>query len=120
MSLIHPDSYLKSLVDRTRTGRETLPPSDCVQPVRYSRSGEAAARDAVERELERLGVAPERLTADERLNIIASLEGQGLFLLKGAVRDAAMALQCSQASIYRYLSQLRSGPEETAAASSKE
>ena len=37
----------------------------------------------------------------------------GIFLLKGAVKDVAAALSCSQASIYRHLAQLKSEvPEE--------
>ncbi len=65
------------------------------------------AGDAVGRELIRLGVTAGRLTPDERMQIIASLENGGIFLLKGAVKDVADALHCSQASVYRYLSQIK-------------
>ena len=65
------------------------------------------AADAINRELERLGVTAERLTSDERLKIIAALENDGIFLMKGAVKDVAAGLHCSQASVYRYLSQLK-------------
>ena len=41
------------------------------------------------------------------MQIIASLESGGIFLLKGAVKDVADALHCSQASVYRYLSQIK-------------
>ena len=44
--------------------------------------------------------------------IIAALDEGGIFLLKGAVKDAAAALYCSQASIYRYLAQIRSEEKE--------
>ena len=54
-----------------------------------------------------LGVTADRLTPDERIQIIASLETGGIFLLKGAVKDVADALHCSQASVYRYLSQIK-------------
>ena len=71
------------------------------------------AVDAINRELERLGVTADRLTSEERLKIIGALEANGIFLLKGAVRDVAAALHCSQASVYRYLSQIKnSGTEE--------
>ena len=39
--------------------------------------------------------------------IIAALEESGIFLLKGAVKDVAAGLGCSQASVYRYLSQVK-------------
>lgn len=71
------------------------------------------AEDAVANELSRLGVSADRLTPEERLKIVASLKEGGIFLLKGAVKDVAAALSCSQASIYRHLAQLKSEvPEE--------
>ena len=69
------------------------------------------------RALDRLGLSPLRLTPEERMEIIAGLEADGIFLLKGAVKPVADALQCSQASIYRYLSQIRAGPDGTAQSS---
>ena len=47
---------------------------------------------------------PSQAEVDE---FIASLETGGIFLLKGAVKDVADALHCSQASVYRYLSQIK-------------
>ena len=82
-------------------------------PETFRNSTEAVAIDAVSRELEKLGVPADRLTSDERLQIIAALEAGGIFLLKGSVKDVAAGLSCSQASVYRYLSQIRSeGGEE--------
>ncbi|MFR8411848.1 MAG: helix-turn-helix domain-containing protein [Butyricicoccus sp.] len=37
--------------------------------------------------------------------MIGALEANGIFL--GAVKDVADALHCSQASVYRYLSQIK-------------
>ena len=74
----------------------------------------AVAGDAVGRELIRLGVTADRLTPDERMQIIASLENGGIFLLKGAVKDVADALHCSQASVYRYLSQIKKDDSNSA------
>ena len=69
--------------------------------------------DAINRELERLGVTADRLTSEERRQIISSLADGGIFLLKGSVKDVAAGLHCSQASVYRYLSQVRSDTAET-------
>lgn len=49
------------------------------------------------------GVAPDRLTLEEKLAVITALDDKGVFLLKGAIREVAAALRCSQASVYRYL-----------------
>ena len=65
------------------------------------------ALDAINRELERMGVTPEQLTPEKRLQVIAALESGGLFLLKGAVKSAAASLQCSPASVYRYITQIK-------------
>ena len=36
-----------------------------------------------------------------------ALEESGIFLLKGSVKDVAAGLRCSQASVYRYLAQIK-------------
>ena len=74
---------------------------------RLFRSEEGGSLDAIHHELERLGVSAERLTSDERLQIITALEESGIFLLKGSVKDVAVGLRCSQASVYRYLAQIK-------------
>ena len=71
------------------------------------------AIDAISRELERLGVTADRLTSEERLKIIGALETNGIFLLKGAVKDVAAGLPCAQGSVYRYLSQVKNDSAET-------
>lgn len=91
-------------------------PHAVVEPLRHNVAAAAidtAACEAIRRELWQLGVSAERLTADERLRIISSLEQDGVFRLKGAVRDAARALHCSQASVYRYLSQVKKSESQT-------
>ncbi|MEA4874858.1 PAS domain-containing protein [Anaerorhabdus sp.] len=44
-----------------------------------------------------------RLSFDEKMLLIEELKKQGVFLLKGAVSEAAIQLHSSEASIYRYL-----------------
>lgn len=51
-------------------------------------------------------VAPERLTQKEKLAVVRALQARGIFAVKGAVGEVAQALGCSNASVYRYLSQL--------------
>lgn len=99
LTLCHPNQFFQSL-DRPEDIPEDAPET-------FRNSTEAVAQDAVAHELERLGVPADRLTPEERLRIIAALEESGLFLLKGAVKDVAACLGCSQASVYRYLSQIR-------------
>ena len=108
LRLCHPDSF----VEDHCTPAQPAPGADAARAVpatteSFHNSIDAVAGDAVGRELARLGVTADRLTPDERIQIIASLETGGIFLLKGAVKDVADALHCSQASVYRYLSQIK-------------
>ena len=108
LRLCHPDAFVE---DHCQPGRPQGG-GDAVRAVpatteSFHNSIDAVAGDAVGRELARLGVTADRLTPDERIQIIASLETGGIFLLKGAVKDVADALHCSQASVYRYLSQIK-------------
>ena len=100
LTLCHPNQFVQALEQ---------PPEDghAPRPETFRNSTEAVAQDAVAHELERLGVPSERLTSEERLQIIDALEKSGIFLLKGAVKDVATRLGCSQASVYRYLSHIR-------------
>lgn len=101
MGLCHPDMFVDDVVLTSTTEKKNNAPE------KFRNSTEAVAIDAINRELEHLGVTADRLTGEERLKIITSLEANGIFLLKGAVKDVAAGLCCSQASVYRYLSQVK-------------
>ncbi|MDY5612634.1 helix-turn-helix transcriptional regulator [Dysosmobacter sp.] len=115
MGLCHPDIFVEDVVIPSipEPGAASAPPPARHAPEKFRNSTEAVAIDAINRELERLGVTADRLTSEERLKIINALETNGIFLLKGAVKDVAAGLHCSQASVYRYLSQVKSGSAET-------
>ena len=51
-------------------------------------------------------VEVDRLTQDERMEIMDILNRKGVFLLKGSVSHVAQTLHSSEASIYRYLGKL--------------
>ena len=70
---------------------------------------ELTAAEAVRRMLLEANTTADALTSEERLHIISELEKHGYFRLKGAVREVTEVLHCSQASVYRYLTQLRRG-----------
>ena len=105
LALCHPDGFDRDA--RPSVGGENGPVH--TGPETFRNSTEAVTIDAINRELDKLGVPADRLTSDERLHIIANLEAGGIFLLKGSVKDVAVGLNCSQASVYRYLGQIRDG-----------
>lgn len=107
MGLCHPDVFVKDVVMKSILDEDEEPIPAKAAPEKFRNTTEAVASDSIARELERLGVTVDRLTSEERLSIIASLEAEGIFLLKGAVKDVATGLKCSQASVYRYLSQIK-------------
>ena len=112
LSLCHPDLFVTDVL------AQPLPESEDdmsarSSPEKFRNSADAVALDAINRELERMGVTPEQLTPEKRLQVITALEAGGLFLLKGAVKSAAASLHCSPASVYRYITQIKnsdSGP----------
>jgi len=101
IGLCHPDMFVEDVV--LSSGEQT----DAAAPEKFRNTTDAVAVDAIGRELEKLGVRADRLTSGERLKIVAALEKGGIFLLKGAVKDVAAGLGCSQASVYRYLAQVK-------------
>lgn len=54
-----------------------------------------------------IGAPMNRLTLHERIQVISRLNEMGMFRLKGSVQFTAERLSCSQASIYRYLTQVK-------------
>lgn len=64
--------------------------------------------DVVGKVIAETGVPADRLTQEEKMEIVDILDRRGVFLLKGSVKYVAECLYCSQASIYRYLSKVGS------------
>lgn len=60
-------------------------------------------RRSIDDAIERYGVEPARMLADEKKRIVGELSGKGIFLLKGAVTEVAKRLEASEQTIYRYL-----------------
>ena len=50
---------------------------------------------------------PERMTPDEKNELLLDLYDAGIFSLKGAVARAADAMELSEKSVYRYLAKIR-------------
>ncbi len=104
MELAHPGEYLEERRKRQLENGESVFPGRTEQ---YSNSSRSVAAEAVSRELQRLGKTTQALTSEDRVRIIAALERDGIFLLKGVIREVAGALSCSQASVYRYITQVK-------------
>lgn len=105
LGLCHPDAFVETnfLFDEKRISATELP---CEAIAPSTSSASISIREIVARHLQERPNA-RRLSKAERQNIISQLEQQGIFHYKGAVKEVAEALGISQASTYRYLSQLK-------------
>ena len=109
MALAHPQNFLHNINMKEADLNKKSSSVAAKVTEQYNSSPEGVAEDAINKELESMGLTADRLTAEERMHVIAALEKKGIFLLKGVVKDVAAGLKCSQASIYRYMSQLKIG-----------
>lgn len=64
--------------------------------------------NVVKQNLAKLNIPPERLSADERIEIVDKLNENGIFLIKGSVAEAAKQLKVSENTIYRYINKINS------------
>lgn len=101
-SLCHPDEYAEQNIAISAI---PLSPENSEEEAFYS-SIAAAADDALLSVMNSSSVPADRLTQDEKMEIVGLLNRKGIFMLKGAVTEVAEKLSCSPASIYRYLSKI--------------
>lgn len=59
------------------------------------------ARTSIDHRFAEVGVEPALMSAEDRSRLIARLHDDGVFLLRGAIRDVAERLGVSEATIYR-------------------
>ena len=72
---------------------------------RFSQTMESLSEDSIEMVIGKIGVAPERMSPEEKADIVQKLNDEGVFLLKGSVGKVASRLKVSEATVYRYLKQ---------------
>ena len=77
LHLCHPDHFIEKYYS-TETARRSI---NIDSTEKFHNMAEDVAADAIDYEIAKIGVEPERLTAEERIHIIATLEENGIFLL---------------------------------------
>lgn len=73
----------------------------------FSRSSDELTLDSISTIVTEIGVSPSRMHKEEKLEVVRKLYHNGIFLLKGAVSEISDRLKISEASVYRYLNQIR-------------
>ncbi|MFL0253112.1 transcriptional regulator [Clostridium neuense] len=61
----------------------------------------------VQKAISKTKIPPDRMSSEEKINIVKELYDEGAFNLKGAVSEIAKALQVSEPTIYRYLNKYK-------------
>ncbi len=112
LSIIHPESYLEQhpaytqpLLQRPMEN-PALQESSAAITENFSMDIPALMQKIFDDATASLGTPVDRLNQFERREIVEQLNEQGLFQLKGAVSFVARKFSCSNATIYRYLSEI--------------
>ena len=104
MGLIHPDELIHENNFEVLENIKFTDESDSI-----GTNIEEVSENAIRRVLKSSSVPLDRLTKEEKLNIVRILDDKGIFMLKGAVTYVAELLHSSEATIYRYLNDINSG-----------
>ena len=104
MSLIHPDELIHENTFEKLENMKFADESDSI-----GTTIEEVSENAIRRVLKSNNVPLDRLTKEEKLNIVRILDEKGIFMLKGAVPYISELLHSSDATIYRYLNDINSG-----------
>ena len=108
--MIHPDAYVQMRYAETGTSVSDVLLSGTAAPENIAgihNDVSTLAAELFSKAAAQYSLPVDRLTQEERIMLIGQLQEEGMFRLKGAVQYVAQKLQCSQASVYRYLSKIR-------------
>jgi len=72
----------------------------------FDTSIEEMMATSINEALSQFNVAPERLSATERMKLIEMLDKKGTFLIKGSITELARLLNTTETTIYRYIKKL--------------
>ena len=68
---------------------------------------DGSAQEIILAQLKEQNLKPANMSLKDKLRFIAAMDSKGVFLIKGAVKDAAEIFGCSQATMYRHLSKIK-------------
>lgn len=113
LSIAHPIDFLKEHSFHTIHSMEEYAAGNKSETLAEDSSSDATSnidnlmQSCYRAAIINLNCPTDRLTQEERMDVIRNLQSSGFFKLKGAVPFAAKHLHCSTASIYRYLNDLK-------------
>lgn len=102
LKLCHPDNFVEQkYIYKTENDVPTQSPGANATSLHSTMEG--VVEDILTKLIDGMGTPIERLLPDEKQYIVEIMSGNGVFILKGAVKYVAKRLNCSQASLYRYM-----------------
>jgi predicted transcriptional regulator YheO len=63
--------------------------------------------DSIRKVAERTGISPDRMSQQEKIDVVRELNNIGIFHLKGSVAQTSSFLKISEPSVYRYLNLIK-------------
>lgn len=103
MFLCHPDKYVEERLSKIDNLNKINTESIEKNNQGESMTIEESIETMIDLELKEALIPVERLTPEEKIQIVKKLDQKGFFMLKGAVNILSRVLDISQASVYRYI-----------------
>lgn len=99
------DSFVgaKNILDQLIGGNENKKNSDYQASEKFTNSINDLVNSILNNTMNKYRVSPERMTPEEKKEIVHELDKKGVFLLKNSISNVANELKTSDATIYRYL-----------------
>lgn len=95
------DNFISDICSPEDKSRETYPKAEISE--NFTRTIEELVMAIIENTVSEADIPPERMSSEEKMDIVHKLNEKGVFLLKGAVTEVARQLKASENTIYRYL-----------------
>lgn len=106
LHLCHPSAYIEENAKINFAPTLILNSGESDLPEHFSGSATDAVIEIIKQTLAITPVPVDRMTQDEKLDVVEKLAKRGVFLIKGSVSLVSDSLCSSEATIYRYLSKL--------------
>lgn len=108
LEFCHPDAFIENRLKlANREDEAYLGETIEIEQEGEKMKLESTIENLVDDELHSIDIPLDRLTQEEKIEIVKNLDNIGVFMMKGSVSILANKLDVSQASVYRYINMAR-------------
>lgn len=97
---------VKSLIDEI-FNTQNIAAEEQMITEKFAQSSEQLKSGSIDDIVKSYNIPPQRMSSEEKINVVKKLDEAGIFLIKGAVSDVAKILYVSEPTIYRYLKMIK-------------